>query len=118
MIKFIIDAQLPYSLSLMLKKRGFDVIHTDDMPRKELTTDNEIRNKAKEENRIVITKDNDFFDSYILNKSPKRLLLISTGNIVNKDLFRLFEKNIEMIIKYFSSYNFLELTNDELYAQE
>lgn len=118
MIKFIIDAQLPYSLSLMLKKQGLDVIHTDDLPKKELTSDNEIRNIAKAQNRIVITKDNDFFDSYIINKSPKRLLLISTGNIVNKDLFRLFEKNIELIIKYFSSYNFLELTNDELYAQD
>lgn len=102
----------------MLKAKGFDVLHTDDLPNKERTRDNEIRIIAKEENRIVITKDNDFFDSYILSKSPSRLLLISTGNIINKALFILFEKNFEMMIKYFDSYSFLELTNDELYAHE
>ncbi len=87
------------------------------MPAKELTSDNEIRAIAELENRIVITKDNDFFDSYILRKSPQRLLLISTGNIVNKVSFQLFEKNLELIVRWFESYDFLELTNDELYAQ-
>ena len=69
MIKFIVDAQLPYSLAVMLKAKGFDVIHTDDLPNKERTSDNEIRILAKKESRVVITKDNDFFDSYILRKS-------------------------------------------------
>jgi len=118
LIKFIVDAQLPYSLSVILNRKGVDVIHTDNLPNKEKTTDNEIRILAKEENRIVITKDNDFFDSYILYKSPSRLLLISTGNIINKDLFILFEKYFELIVKYFESYNFIEITNDELYAHE
>lgn len=118
MIKFIVDAQLPYSLTVILKRKGFDVVHTDNLPNKEKTTDNEIRILAKEENRIIITKDNDFFDSYILYKSPSRLLLISTGNIINKDLFILFDKYFELIVKYFETYNFLEITNDELYAHE
>ncbi len=118
MIKFLVDAQLPFSLALFLNGKGFDVKHTNDLPNRDQTTDSEIRILAKEENRIVITKDNDFFDSYILSKSPARLLLISTGNIINRHLFLLFEKNFELIIKYFESYNFLELTNDELYAHE
>ena len=118
MIKFIVDAQLPYSLASMLKTKGFDVVHTDDLPNKERTTDNEIRIVAAEENRIVITKDNDFFDSYILAKSPSRLFLISTGNIINKDLFALFEKHLDLVITGFETYTFLELTNDELYAHE
>lgn len=88
------------------------------MPKKERTTDNEIRMLAKEESRIVITKDNDFFDSYILHKSPSRLVLISTGNILNKELFVLFKKNLDLVTHYFEKYNFLELTNDELYAHE
>jgi predicted nuclease of predicted toxin-antitoxin system len=63
LIKSIVDAQLPYSLSVILKGKGFDVIHTDNLTHKEKTTDSEIRILAKEENRVVITKDNDFFDS-------------------------------------------------------
>ena len=55
-MKFIIDAQLPYGIKRMLNETGFDVIHTDDLPQKERTTDSEIRNISKKDNRIVITK--------------------------------------------------------------
>ncbi len=118
MIKFIVDAQLPYSLAVMLKNKNYDVLHTDDLPNKERTSDNELRILSASENRILITKDNDFFDSYILIKSPPRLLLISTGNIINKDLFILFEKYFDLMIGYFETYNFVELTNNELFAHE
>ena len=118
MTSFIVDAQLPYGIALLLRKKGFNAVHTDDLPNKAKTTDGEIRILAKTENRIVITKDNDFFDSYILSKSPQQLLLISTGNIINKELFNLFEKHLEIIVAYFESYNFLELTNNELFAHE
>ncbi len=47
---------------MLLKKKGFDVIHTDDLPNKERTADDEIRMLAEEETRIVITRDNDLFD--------------------------------------------------------
>ena len=42
-MRFIIDAQLPYALSKYLAQKGFDVIHTDDLPHKEYTKDNKIR---------------------------------------------------------------------------
>ena len=118
MIKFIVDAQLPYRLALLLREKGFDAVHTDDLPNKERTTDAEIRSLANTENRIVITKDNDFFESYIISKSPSGLLLISTGNIVNKELFSLFNKYFDLIIKHFETYNFVEVTNDEIFAHE
>ena len=118
MIKFIVDAQLPYRLAILLREKGFDVTHTDDLPAKERTIDSEIRLLAKNENRVVITKDNDFFDSYIISNSPSALLLISTGNIINKELFNLFDKYLDLIIKNFETYNFLELTNNELFAHE
>ena len=118
MIKFIVDAQLPYRLALLLREKGFDAVHTDDLTNKERTTDAEILTLSKIEARIVITKDNDFFESYIINKTPEWLLLVSTGNIVNKELFSLFSKYFDQIIKHFESYNFVELTNDEIFAHE
>jgi predicted nuclease of predicted toxin-antitoxin system len=42
-MKFIIDAQLPKEIAWIFKNRGFDAIHTDDLPDKERTTDNQIR---------------------------------------------------------------------------
>jgi predicted nuclease of predicted toxin-antitoxin system len=60
-MKFIVDAQRPFTLSKYLVKMGFNAIHTDNLPNKELTTDNEIREISIHEERIVITKDSDFF---------------------------------------------------------
>lgn len=117
-MKFLVDAQLPYRLANYIKKYTFDVIHTDDMPNRERTKDSEIRKLADKEKRIVITKDLDFFDSYILIGSPIKLLWISTGNIKNKDLIKLFEKNFEEIIRLFSCYNLIELSNEAIIGYE
>ena len=69
-MKFIVDAQLPAALSKFLAKKGFNVIHTDDLPNKECTTDKEIRDIPIKEGRIVITKDSDFLDSYYIKGVP------------------------------------------------
>ena len=59
-MKFLIDANLSFKLSKFLKNKGYDVIHTDNLPNKERTTDNDIRRFAIDQNRIIITKDIDF----------------------------------------------------------
>ncbi len=115
---FLIDANLPYKLALMLKNKGNDILHTDDLPNKERTTDNEIRDISLNQNRIVITKDSDFLDSHLVNRSPKKLLLVSTGNIINKNLLLLFNKYFETIIKLFDNYDLVEITNHEIIVHE
>ena len=91
-MRFIIDAQLPFSLKIMLIDIGHDAIHTDDLGDKERTSDNEIREVSENQNRIVISKDDDFVDSFYIKGIPKKLLLISTGNIKNSELFSLLLK--------------------------
>jgi len=80
-MKFIIDAQLPFGLKKILNNSGFDSIHTDDLQDKERTTDNQIRQISVQQDRIVISKDSDFIDSYYVHRIPEKLLVISTGNI-------------------------------------
>ena len=46
-MKFLVDAQLPASLGAILKGNGHDVIHTNDLPNKESTTDLEITSGDK-----------------------------------------------------------------------
>lgn len=41
-MKFIVDAQLPRSLAAFLRDKGFDVIHTCELPDGNETTDAEI----------------------------------------------------------------------------
>ncbi|MEO6454390.1 MAG: DUF5615 family PIN-like protein [Ginsengibacter sp.] len=117
-MKFIVDAQFPYGVKSFLLTQGYDTIHTEDLPLKDRTPDWEINKISLEQQRIVVTKDIDFLDSYYLKKMPFKLLLITTGNIVNRDLYNLFTKNISAIIKAFSNYSLVEMDNNSLIIHE
>ncbi len=69
-MKFIVDAQLPKSLSDFLNDKGLDSIHTLDFPFANKTKDYQIVKKALDEDRIIITKDSDFLDSFLLKSEP------------------------------------------------
>ncbi len=117
-MKFLVDAQLPYALCKYLREKGFDAKHTDDMPLRELTSDNEINELSDRENRIVISKDYDFIDTFYLMNKPKKLLWISTGNITNEELIILFEMNLIEIINLFKDLNLIELDNNQIIGYE
>lgn len=110
-MKFLVDANLPFKLAINLRNKGYDAIHTDNLPNKERTKDSEILSISQEKNRIVISKDSDFLDSHIIKKLPKKLLLISTGNITNKELLYLIENYFEQIEYYFTQYDLIEINN-------
>lgn len=80
-MKFIIDAQLPKLLADWLKEHGFDAIHTLELPEANRSDDSEIITVADRDDRVVISKDSDFFDDHILRGKPKKLLVVKTGNI-------------------------------------
>ncbi|MEM9833261.1 MAG: DUF5615 family PIN-like protein [Bacteroidota bacterium] len=118
-MKFIIDAQprgvpLPKLLADWLKERGFDAIHTLKLPVANRSDDKEVITISDQDDRVVISKDSDFFDDHILTGKPKRLLVIKTGNIKNRDLIRLFEGNIKRIESLFKRYVLIEINRSEL----
>ena len=102
-MKFLVDAQLPIRLKHWLTDQGHDAIHTNDLPDTYRTPDKEIIQVAKQEDRIVISKDSDFYQHHLIKGTPERLLFITTGNIVNKELIRLFELNFSTIENLFKS---------------
>ena len=63
---------------------------------------------------ILLTKDNDFVESFVLRGRPKKLLLLSCGNLSNPDLEQLLRNNILKLLEEFESNNFLELSRTEL----
>ena len=115
-MKFIVDAQLPKSLSEFLNSKGFDSIHTFDLPDKNKTKDYQITNLSIKENRILITKDNDFLESFLLNSKPEKLILVKTGNIRNDELIQIFSKHIEKILILFNENSLIEINKTEIIA--
>ncbi len=113
-MKFLVDAQLPKRLCDVLTSKGIDAVHTFDLPKGNFTSDRELIEIADAEGRIIITKDGDFMDNYLLHGSPKKLLLVTTGNISNNLLIGLFEKYFDQITVQLKSNSVVELGSSEL----
>jgi predicted nuclease of predicted toxin-antitoxin system len=108
-MKFLVDAHLPKRLADKLVATGHDAIHTLDLPLKNRTPDADINKISLAEQRIVVTKDADFRDSHLVKNEPYKLLLVSTGNIGNDELLRLFAQNLERLVESFQSSSYIEL---------
>ena len=108
-MKLLIDAQLPRRLAIQLQEAGFEVTHTLDLPNANRTTDQALTALSLAEQAIVVTKDSDFVQSFLLKREPWKLLLVSTGNISNNDLLQLFQSNIDHLVNSFQTFDFIEL---------
>ena len=113
-MKFLIDAQLPRRLAIFLRQAGYEATHTLDLPEGNRTTDRTLITLSFVTESIVVTKDSDFVESFVLRSEPWKLLLISTGNIRNDELFTLFQINTHQVAEAFNTYSFVELNQTSL----
>lgn len=113
-MKFLIDAQLPARLVRHLVEAGHDAIHTLDLSGANRTRDDEIADRSDVEDRVVVSKDGDFRDSHLLRGTPKKLLIVATGNIANQELLALFDEHVEAIVAALDSADLVELGSEEL----
>ncbi len=70
--EILIDAQITNKLAKHLKAKGIDVNHVTQLPHKDRTTDQEIIQTADVQNRIVLTKDKNFINSFIIKEILNR----------------------------------------------
>ncbi len=108
-MKFLVDAQLPKTLSDFLEWKGHDSVHSSELPMKNSTSDKDLLIQSKTTNRIIVTKDNDFLESYLVNSEPEKPILIKTGNIPNNALLQIFSRNYETIIELITRSNLIEI---------
>jgi predicted nuclease of predicted toxin-antitoxin system len=104
-----VDAHLPPSLAIALNAAGHDAMHTRELPEKNLTRDRAINELSLKEQRVVVSKDTDFFYSLMLQGRPWKLLLIRTGNLRAKDLRALIERNLPSIVAALQSHSLVEI---------
>ena len=116
-MNFLVDAQLPRRIAAWLTAAGCDAIHTLDLPDANRTSDEQVSAFADGQQRAVVTKDADFVDSHLLQGRPSKLLLISTGNISNRELEVLMVPLLPDIIREFQFHSFLEIGRAGLIAR-
>lgn len=91
---------------------------TLQLPDGNRTSDRRVADVADAEDRVVVSKDRDFRNDHLLIGSPRRLLLVSTGNTANDELLALFDKHLEALLTAFTSSPFVEMYADLLVVHQ
>ena len=105
-------------MCVWLEAAGHDALHTLDLPGRNRTADEEVVAVAARDGRIVVTKDDDFVESFLVRGKPDRLLLVTTGNIANAELETLMRMNLDTLVRAFETARFVELGRSELLIHE
>ena len=87
---FLIDAQLPPALARWVDRQGHRATHIFEIGL-ERAKDEPIWEHARNNNAIIITKDQDFADRWLLSDRPVPLIWIRKGNCSNRALLEWLE---------------------------
>jgi predicted nuclease of predicted toxin-antitoxin system len=113
-MRFLVDAHLPPGLCTLLNAAGHDAIHTSKLPSRNQTTDRVMNELSAKEQRVVISKDTEFYYSHLLHERPWKLLLVRTGNTRARDLKELFQQQLPAIIQALESNSLVELERESV----
>ncbi len=108
-MKLLVDAHLPHELCTILARHGHDAVHTSALPAGNATKDASIIQMSLTEQRVVVSKDTDFFYSHLLQGRPWKLLLVRTGNISTRDLCALMGRHLPAIEAALENHTLVEL---------
>lgn len=106
-MRFLCDVHISYKIKKFLLSKDCYCIHINEILEGDRTDDRTIGTYCSRENLILITKDEDFIDSYLLKKSPSKLLKINLGNISTKKLIVLINEALPILENVYSRSHFL-----------
>ncbi|MFL0682490.1 MAG: DUF5615 family PIN-like protein [Algoriphagus aquaeductus] len=111
-MKFLLDANIPPSLAEELEE--FEVFTTQSLPKGNASKDSEIIEFTLNHEAILITKDFDFYHSFLQGRKPRKLILVNLGNMKIRELRSYFRKYLPKIKELFETASMIILTPDEI----
>ena len=84
-MNFLVDAQLPPALARWIEHQGHTAAHVAEIGLRE-ADDATLWEHARTHGGILISKDEDFVDRWLLSNKPVPLLWIRKGNCSNRAL--------------------------------
>jgi predicted nuclease of predicted toxin-antitoxin system len=108
-MRFLVDEQLPVLLADWFQSKGHDTIHVSALMTNAHVSDNDICERSMAEERVVITKDVDFLNTYLVKKQPYKLVYVTTGNLRNRPLLDLFRSSLEQLLSELENAQVIEL---------
>lgn len=82
-MKFLCDVHIPLRLSKHIAQLGFKCEHINNILDGYHTKDTDIAKFSDDNRMALITKDRDFRNSFLLNRTPARLIKVNLGNVAN-----------------------------------
>lgn len=97
-MRFLIDAQLPPALAAILQANSHDAVHLFDVaPRN--ADDTVIWQLAASDNRVIVTKDEDFASRSKLAQGGPQVVWLRVGNCSKTELRAWLEPLLPSVIK-------------------
>ncbi len=114
-MKFLYDVHISYGFVAHLKSIGLEATHVNKILDGYNTADRDICIYADNSDFVVVTKDIDFKTSFLLSKTPRKLIKINLGNLSNASLIKTFSDHLITILQFkdYSSF-LLEMDQDSL----
>lgn len=106
-MNFLCDVHISYKITRVLQISGFGAVHVNEILDKWYTKDSDICRYADENDLIVLTKDTDFKNSFLIQNTPKKLVKVNLGNASNKQIIDVISKNLQAIQHLNSEGSFL-----------
>ena len=88
-MNFLVDAQLPPALARWISGHGHESTHVFEIGM-QTAGDPVIWEHARTENTVLVSKDEDFVDRWLLSEAPVTLVWIRKGNCSNQALMAWF----------------------------
>jgi len=93
-MKFLCDVHIPIRLSKHLTQLGFPSQHVNHILDSWNTKDRDISTYVDANDMILITKDQDFRNSFLLRRTPRKLVRVCLGNLSNDTLVAVFDQHM------------------------
>lgn len=92
---FVVDVNLPKRFSFFNNDAFVHVVDIDPF-----MTDDQLWNYALKHNRVIITKDSDFYEKSLSSDKNPKVIYLKLGNATLNELHRFFELNWNDILKH------------------
>ena len=110
-MNLLLDANISWRLKKLLENHFTKIIHADDLPFTQPVSDTQVWNYAKENDCLIVTNDEDYFNLSVLFSFPPKVILLKTGNQKTLQISSLLIKHIADIEQLITSeeYGILEI---------
>lgn len=118
-MKVLCDVHIALKVVRFFQKNNVEATHVNGLPNSFYSSDKDICKFADQNDHVVLTKDSDFLDSYLVQQTPFKLIKVNLGNISTPELIAILERHLDFLIAYFEKGGgWIEVSKNRIFVHE